>query len=65
MTRSIWLVGTNNITAANVDTNYQLFISNETSGTFEHGRGHHAHTRIGQFHDVGGGQMVPTTQAGV
>ena len=29
-----WLVGTNNITAANVDTNYQLFISNETSDTF-------------------------------
>ena len=25
---------TNNIIAANVDTNYQLFISNETSGTF-------------------------------
>jgi len=30
-----WLVGTKNITAANVDTNYQLFISNETSGTFD------------------------------
>jgi hypothetical protein len=29
-----WLVGTNNITSTNVDTNYQLFINNETSGTF-------------------------------
>jgi hypothetical protein len=43
MTRSYdsfdWLVGTNNMTAANVDTNYQLFINNETNGTFDTVRG--------------------------
>ena len=30
-----WLVGTNNITSANVDTSYQLFINNEASDTFD------------------------------
>jgi peptidoglycan/xylan/chitin deacetylase (PgdA/CDA1 family) len=29
-----WLVGINNVTASNVDTQYQNFINNETSGTF-------------------------------
>jgi peptidoglycan/xylan/chitin deacetylase (PgdA/CDA1 family) len=29
-----WRVGLNNITAADVDTDYQLFINNETAGNF-------------------------------
>ena len=29
-----WRVGINNITAADVDTDYQLFINNETAGNF-------------------------------
>jgi hypothetical protein len=33
MTR--WLVGIKNVTASNVDTQYEKFINNETAGTFE------------------------------
>jgi hypothetical protein len=29
-----WRVGINNVTAADVDTDYQLFINNETAGNF-------------------------------